>query len=389
MMKRQEFIKICGVLGLSLPLSSAILKHTEAKNQKSGESDIIIIGAGAAGLAAGYLLQQQGMEFQILEASSIYGGRMKRTTEFTNFPIPLGAEWIHVNPDILEEIVNDDSIDIEVETTPYDRKVDYALYEGQRLSMREMGFAGDSKFINATWFDFFEQYIVPFVAERIAYSVVVEAIDYSGETIQVKTQNDTYSADRVIVTVPVKMLQHGAIHFTPALPNNKQNAIDNVRVWDGCKAFIEFSKKFYPAMAGFEIMPETAGQKLYYDASYGQETDQHILGLFAVGTGTRPYVSLSDSERIEYMLNELDELFDGQASPNYVKHIFQNWNAEPYANGAYVVSHENWRTLRALGRSIDDRLFFAGAAYTDGLDWGSVHAAARSARRAVEEILRH
>mgnify|MGYP001794529951 CR=1 FL=1 len=388
-MKRQEFIKICGVLGLSLPLSSAILKRTEAKNQKNGESDIIIIGAGAAGLAAGYLLQQQGMEFQILEASSIYGGRMKRTTEFTNFPIPLGAEWIHVNPDILEEIVNDDSIDIEVETTPYDRKVDYALYEGQRLSMREMGFAGDSKFINATWFDFFEQYIVPFVAERIAYSVVVEAIDYSGETIQVKTQNDTYSADRVIVTVPIKMLQNGAIRFTPVLPNNKQNAIDNVRVWDGCKAFIEFSKKFYPAMAGFEIMPETAGQKLYYDASYGQETDQHILGLFAVGTGTRPYVSLSDSERIEYMLNELDELFDGQASPNYVKHIFQNWNAEPYANGAYVVSHENWRTLRALGRSIDDRLFFAGAAYTDGLDWGSVHAAARSARRAVEEILRH
>ena len=348
-------------MGLSWPLSNSILKRTEAKKKKNGESYIIIIGAGAAGLAAGYLLQQQGMEFQILEASSIYGGRMKRTTEFTNFPIPLGAEWIHVNPDILEEIVNDDSIDIEVETTPYNQKVDYALYEGQRLSMREMGFAGDSKFINATWFDFFEQYIVPFVAERIAYSVVVEAIDYSGETIQVKTQNDTYSADRVIVTVPIKMLQNGAIRFTPVLPNNKQNAIDNVRVWDGCKAFIEFSKKFYPAMAGFEIMPETAGQKLYYDASYGQETDQHILGLFAVGTGTRPYVSLSDSERIEYMLNELDELFDGQASPNYVKHIFQNWNAEPYANGAYVVSHENWRTLRALGRSIDDRLFFAGA----------------------------
>ena len=330
-MNRQEFIKICGILGFGLPLSSVLLKRTAAEIQTSGESDIIIIGAGAAGLAAGYLLQQQGIEFQILEASSIYGGRMKQTTEFADFPIPLGAEWIHVNPDILEEIVNDDSIDIEIETTPYNQKVDYALYEGQRLSMREMGFAGDSKFINATWFDFFEQYIVPFVAERITYNAVVEAIDYSGETIQVNTQNDTYSADRVIVTVPVKMLQKGAIHFTPALPNNKQNAIDNVRVWDGCKAFIGFSKKFYPAMVGFEITPETAGQKLYYDASYGQETDQHILGLFAVGTGTRPYVELKDSERIEYMLNELDDLFDGQASPNYVKHIFHNWNAEPWS----------------------------------------------------------
>ncbi|MEM9217781.1 MAG: hypothetical protein AAGD25_26010 [Cyanobacteria bacterium P01_F01_bin.150] len=47
-------------------------------------------------------------------------------------------------------------------------------------------------------------------------------------------------------------------------------AIAKVRVWDGCKAFIEFSKKFYPAAVAFEITPETAGQKLYYDASYGQ-----------------------------------------------------------------------------------------------------------------------
>ena len=111
------------------------------------------------------------------------------------------------------------------------------------------------------------------------------------------------------------------------------------------------------------------------------------MGLFAVGTGTRPYVELSDDELIEYMLNELDELFDGQASPNYVKHIFQNWNAEPYANGAYAIDNEDSEVVRRLGESVDDRLFFAGDAYTDGEDWSSVHTAARSARRAVKEIL--
>ncbi|MEL6221930.1 MAG: NAD(P)/FAD-dependent oxidoreductase [Cyanobacteria bacterium J06627_8] len=386
-MNRKEFIKMCGILGLSLPLSRVMIARSKAEIQTSGTGNIIIVGAGAAGLTAGYLLQQQGIEFQILEASPICGGRMKRTTEFANFPIPLGAEWIHVKPEILEEIINDDSVDIEVETTPYDPSVDYALYEGEQVSMREIGFRADSKFINATWFDFFEQYIVPLVEEHITYNAVVEAVDYSAETIQVETQNGTYSADRVIVTIPVKMLQNGAIAFTPELPNDKQNAIDTVRVWDGCKAFIEFSQKFYPAAVAFEIIPETAGQKLYYDASYGQDTTQHVLGLFAVGTGTRPYVELNDDDLIEYMLNELDELFDGQASPNYVKHIFQNWNAEPYANGAYVVDHENWRRVRTLGKSVDNRLFFAGTAYTEGEDWSSVHTAARSARRAVEEIL--
>ncbi|MEM1368394.1 MAG: NAD(P)/FAD-dependent oxidoreductase [Cyanobacteria bacterium P01_H01_bin.15] len=387
-MNRKEFIKICGIFGLSLPLSSVMKARSKTEIQTSGLSNIIIIGAGAAGLTAGFLLQQQGIEFQILEASPIYGGRMKRTTEFANFPIPLGAEWIHVKPDILEEIVNDDSVDVEVKTTQYNPNVDYALYEDERLSMREIGFREDSKFINSTWFDFFEQYIVPFVEDRIIYNEVVEVIDYSTGAIQVKTQNDVYFADRVVVTVPVKILQNGAISFTPALPNKKQKAIDNVRVWDGCKAFIEFSQKFYPAAVAFKIVPETAGQKLYYDASYGQDTTQHVLGLFAVGAGTKPYVDLSDDMLIEYILNELDELFDGQASLNYVKHIFQNWNTEPYANGAYVVGHENWLRVRTLGKSVDDRLFFAGTAYTKGKDWGSVHTAARSARRAVEEILR-
>lgn len=386
-MNRREFIKICGMLGLSLPLSGVMATCGEAGIQTSDAGNIMIIGAGAAGLAAGYLLQQQGLAFQILEASSIYGGRMKRTTEFANFPIPLGAEWIHVSPEILEEIVNDDSVDVDIATTLYDPDVDYGLYEGERIPLREAGFTEDSKFINATWFDFFAQYIVPSVEAQITYNTVVEAIDYAGDIIQVATQNEIYSADRVIVTVPVKMLQNGAITFTPELPEDKQNAIDNVTVWDGCKAFIEFSEKFYPALVAFDITPATAGQKLYYDASYGQDTTQHILGLFAVGTGTRPYVELSDDELIDYMLNELDELFDGQASPNYVKHIFQNWNAEPYANGAYIIDDENWRVVRTLGENVDDRLFFAGDAYTEGNDWSSVHAAARSARRAVEEIL--
>jgi len=67
------------------------------------------------------------------------------------------------------------------------------------------------------------------------------------------------------------------------------------------------------------------------------------LGLFAVGTGAHPYLELSDEELIKYILTELDEIFDGQASQNYLKHIFQNWNEEPYVNGAYVMDDENWQ----------------------------------------------
>ncbi len=388
-MNRREFIKLSGILGLGLSLSGVAATRNKIEIQTDAAGKVIIIGAGVAGLSAGYLLQQQGIEFQILEASSIFGGRMKRTTEFTNFPIPLGAEWVHVPTEIFEEIINDDSVKIDIETTKYDLDADHVLYQGEQYILRSANiFTEESKFINATWFDFFEQYVTPLIEANITYNSVVEAIDYSAETIQIKTRSDAYLADQVIVTVPLKMLQNGAITFIPELSKSKQKAIYKATVWDGCKAFVEFSKKFYPALTDFDITPKIAGQKLYYDAAYGQETTHHILGLFAVGSASHPYVDLSDDKLIEFILNELDELFGGQASPNYMKHIFQNWNEEPYANGAYIMDCENWKVVRKLGESVNSQLHFAGDAYTEGSDWGSVHEAARSARRAVEKISR-
>ena len=386
-MTRKEFLRMCGILGLSAPLQASFSSCNEEDSNPIPSQKVIIIGAGAAGLSAGYLLKQQGIDFEILEASSVYGGRMKRTTTFADFPIPLGAEWLHVEKGVFEEIVNNPSISVNVPTTPYDPNVDYGLFEGFEVSVEDIGFTIDQKFINGTWFDFFEQYIVPSVQSNIRYNTVVNAINYSGDQVSINTQSEAFTADYVIVAVPVKILQNGVISFTPSLPNYKLNAINNVTVWDGCKAFIEFSEKFYPTFTAFNIVPETAGQKLYYDAAYGQNTSRHILGLFAVGTGTQPYVELSDGDLINYMLTELDEIFDGQASTNYVKHIFQNWNAEPHINGAYVTDHEGWQRVQSLGESVNDKLFFAGDAYTTGEDWSSVHAAARSARRAVEELV--
>jgi len=348
---------------------------------------VTIIGAGAAGMTAGYLLAQRGIDFQILEASSVHGGRMKRTTSFTDFPIPLGAEWLHVETDIFQEIVNNSSASVDMNMIPYDHKNDYGLYEGHRISVEEMGFAKESKFVNSSWFDFFDQYIFPSVREKIIYNTVVDAIDYSGDQVVIRANNREFASDKAIVTIPLKILQSGNVTFAPALPDKKQDAITKATVWDGCKAFIEFSEKFYPAFVGFEIQPEEAGQKLYYDAAYGQNSTKHILGLFAVGSGTLPYVQLSEDALIQYILNELDALFDNQATPNYVNHIFQNWNEEPHINGAYLYGHESWLRVRKLGSPVNNKLFFAGEAYTDGYDWGSVHAAARSARRAVSKIL--
>ena len=153
------------------------------------------------------------------------------------------------------------------------------------------------------------------------------------------------------------------------------------------KHFFEFSSKFYHTATAFNISPESDGQKLYYDAAYGQNTTQHILGLFVVGKPASDYINRSGDELKNFILNELDEIYNNQASMSYVKHIVQNWNNEPYIKAAYLTDHEDWRRVRRLSESVADKLYFAGGAYTDGEDWVSVHTAAQSAKEAVAELV--
>jgi len=107
-MTRKEFLQVCGMLGVVVPLQASLSSCEKEKIQNQTFSGkLIIVGAGAGGLAAGYLLNQLGIDFEILEAYSATGGRMKINADFADFPIPLGAEWIETDSDIFQEIVND------------------------------------------------------------------------------------------------------------------------------------------------------------------------------------------------------------------------------------------------------------------------------------------
>ena len=60
------------------------------------EVDVIIIGAGAAGLAAARELSAAGRNVIVLEARERIGGRIN--THFDTWPIELGAEFVHGKP---------------------------------------------------------------------------------------------------------------------------------------------------------------------------------------------------------------------------------------------------------------------------------------------------
>ena len=65
----------------------------------SGETDVAIIGAGAAGIAAARKIAAAGRRFALIEASDHVGGRCVTDNRIFGVPFDRGAHWVHM-PDI-------------------------------------------------------------------------------------------------------------------------------------------------------------------------------------------------------------------------------------------------------------------------------------------------
>lgn len=59
-----------------------------------GEVEVVIIGGGAAGVAAARRLREAGVEALIVEARERLGGRAW-TVDVGGFPVDLGCGWLH------------------------------------------------------------------------------------------------------------------------------------------------------------------------------------------------------------------------------------------------------------------------------------------------------
>ncbi len=70
--------------------------------------DVVIIGAGAAGLAALHVLDKAGLRVVLLEARDRIGGRIHTIHDpLCSLPLELGAEFIHGRPKEIWDIIHD------------------------------------------------------------------------------------------------------------------------------------------------------------------------------------------------------------------------------------------------------------------------------------------
>ncbi|MEM7102082.1 MAG: NAD(P)/FAD-dependent oxidoreductase [Bacteroidota bacterium] len=394
-MNRKEFLKNFAALGLATPFMSTLFASCDDHSPLFPEIEggfngkVLIIGAGAAGMTAGYILKRQNIDFEIIEASSVHGGRIKEISGFADFPIDLGGEWIHTNPNILSKLLNNRDANADIEIINYNPQT-IKVWKNNQLLNRNFGrhFYSEHKFKNTTWYSFFDQFIIPEIGHKIVYDQPVNNIDYSGDKVKVNSiHGNEYEADKVIVTVPISILQNNYINFQPALPSEKTAAINNIYIPAGLKVFIEFSERFYSDIV---FVGGLNSDDIFYDAAFKKDSSQNIFGLFSVGELAEKYADAdSEQEIIDDLLQLLDTMFDGKASETYQKHVIQNWSQEPFIQGSYSHFQGSWgATVRTLLEPVNNKVYFAGEALNLNGDTATVHGAGESAYIAMEELLR-
>ncbi|MCP4805208.1 MAG: FAD-dependent oxidoreductase [Proteobacteria bacterium] len=389
-MRRRNFMK--GVAGAGL----VSLLPTVGCNARGAWWDlpvnfdgrVVVVGAGAAGLAAGYLLDRYGIDYTILEASSRWGGRVQRLEGFIDVPIDLGAEWLHDQPAALADAIDDSRVDARIDLVRYAPQTT-EIWNGSRLQsaqgMRHV--YGEYKFKSTTWHQFLEDWILPASLDRLQLDTPVVAIDSSGSGVTLHlADGSTEEADRVVLAVPLKILQEGLIEFTPELPESKRNAIDDKTVVDGLKVFLEMDSRFYPDLTFLSPLAQGGADHLAMDGVFRKDVSQNLLSLFCVGQQAAQYVDLDDDDIVERLLQHLDAAYDGAASRNLLQARVQNWNQEPWIQGAYVYGSSALTNIDELAASVDDRLYWAGGAVTQD-NIVAVHGAMNSGYAAVAELL--
>ena len=328
---------------------------------------VIIIGAGVSGLAAAKVLEKNNVDYKVLEATNRYGGRLKKDTILADFPIDIGAEWLHSAPITLNKLKGKYGDEIDEELIPYHLDCT-AIWNGTEYKVNSSwqndfryNFLPESKFKNTTWYDFVNENIAKTVLQNIHYNSPVVSIDYSNNKVSViTTDGTTYEADRILVTVPIGVLKSEKISFIPEIKQERKDAIDEITFHPGFKVVMKFSDKFYPDAIECEV---DNGEKGYYDIAFGKETQDNILGFLCTGDETQKYYDLNSNEQIiDSLISELDQIFDGKASANYSgEYILENWGQYEFALGTWTQAFQEKKSnLKILNQSLDQKVYFAG-----------------------------
>jgi monoamine oxidase len=405
--------------------------------------DIIIIGAGAAGLAAARRLQEQGASFRLLEAKPHIGGRTVTDSVTLGAPVDLGGHWLHspaLNP--LTPLV--DRYLFHVKHGPEDFRV---ARDGTILSGAEhdacfayvdhcfdkIAAVGEGDHdcavadlfpFHGAWHSFFEANFIAKQGVTLAQSSALDFARYVWEGddwpvlgglgaliarhaagipveletparriawggrngVTVETPRGTLEARAAIIAVSTGVLASGIIRFAPSLPDWKRQAIDDLPLGSCNKVALGFTHNPFGDLDSVMLMPDLGAEQSVEFVV--REGGHNIVTTMLNGPFAKELAAEGARATADYALTQLAAIFgDDVKSCVTDRLVFADWDHDPWVAGCYAAARVGRYAARTeLAQPVDDRLYFAGEAAHDRY-MGDVHGAHLSGEAAADTAL--
>ncbi len=403
------------------------------------DTEVVIIGGGAAGIAAGRRLRQAGVGCLIVEARARLGGRAWTVTDASGFAIDLGCGWLHSadrNP--WSEVVERQGCTVDKTPPPWARpslpsgfslkeqreyaaaldafyervgaaaqkEPDAALAELLEPGCRWNGLigavvsfisGGDIARVSARDFDNYADNGVNwrvregFGATMAAYGrgvpavldCPVQRIDRSGQRLRIETAKGAIVADRAIVTLPSTVIAENENLFAPALPEKTQ-AAGNLPLGLNDKLFIALARpEEFEADSRLLGRTDRSATASYHLRPFGRP----MIEVFFGGRLARDLEAQGESAFFEFAAAELTAHFGGEFAGRVRPIRIHRWGADPFARGSYSFALPGKSDCRAvLAAPVDDRLFFAGEACSPH-DFSTAHGGFLTGVAAAEQAM--
>jgi monoamine oxidase len=392
---RRQFLKqsALAVAGASLVRPNVIGSATATLLSPSPAKKILILGAGMAGLVAGYELSQLGHDVTIIEARSRPGGRVHTLREpFSDgLYAEAGAARIPDNHDLTLKYVK--LFDVPLEPM-YPPQLKALRLENGRREVPSEGFTeGLGQFFGdelggspARWSkikggtDLLPKAFARRLGDKIRYGLKVVRIDQDANSASaVFLENgklQTLKADRILCTIPFSVLRNIEL---PKFPERKLNIIKRLEYASVSRVYLQTKNRFWEAkgLSGFALTDKAVE---IWQPTWSQPGTRGILMTYARPGEAEPIANMKETERISSTLGQLDQIFPSLRE-NYERGASKCWIEDEWSRGAWAFVGIG--DLVAASAA-EGRIHFAGEQLSPWFSW--MQGALSSGLHAVKEI---
>lgn len=430
-----------GFMGLSLGFAAAGLGRAWAAPLPR-DADIVVIGAGAAGIAAARRIAAAGRKVVVIEATGQVGGRCQTDATTFSQPFDRGAWWMY-NPDShpLVKLARGVGLDIAPATQGQKIRIgrrnarageaedflatlvraNRAIDEAARRSdiacaavlPKDLGdWNGTTEFLLGPFGtgkdlkdlsvgdQFRSQHRDAAAAPRrglgtliaklgeglpMVLSTPATRVVWSNRDASVETPAGTIAARAVIVTASTNVLTSGKIRFAPELPKRQLDAAAKLSLGSYDHIALELPGNPLGLSRDDVLIEQSKDNRTgVLHANIGGSS----LCMLDVGGGFgRDLAGQGEAAMVAFAIEWLVKLFGSDIAGVVKRSSTTRWDTAPYVLGAMSAAAPGGQAGRRVLMEPSGALFLAGEA-THETQWGTVGGAWESGERAAEAALK-